>query len=147
MIALDKQIDEARKCILVCANCHRGIHAGYYQVPKDYQKFFNEEQAQYLLEMNHKVKQGKIHYCQNCGKILTNKTKYCSKCRFLIQRVVTNRPNRNELKKLVREKSFLAIGREYNVSDNTIRKWCLIENLPTRKRYIKSLSDEDWEQI
>lgn len=36
MIALDKQIQEARKCILVCSNCHRGIHAGIYQIPDNY---------------------------------------------------------------------------------------------------------------
>ena len=36
MKSLDKQIIEAKKCILVCSNCHRGIHAGYLQVPDNY---------------------------------------------------------------------------------------------------------------
>lgn len=26
---------EAEKCILVCANCHREIHGGYTQLPKE----------------------------------------------------------------------------------------------------------------
>lgn len=45
MVSLDRQINEARKCILVCANCHRGIHAGYYQVPDNYKSLFDEQQA------------------------------------------------------------------------------------------------------
>lgn len=36
MVSLDRQINEAHKCILVCANCHRGIHAGYYKVPENW---------------------------------------------------------------------------------------------------------------
>lgn len=33
--SLEKQLQELKKCILVCSNCHRGIHAGYLQVPKN----------------------------------------------------------------------------------------------------------------
>lgn len=36
MVSLERQINEAKKCILVCSNCHKGIHAGYYQVPSNY---------------------------------------------------------------------------------------------------------------
>lgn len=31
--ALSKMIEEAKKCILVCANCHREIHAGLVYGP------------------------------------------------------------------------------------------------------------------
>ena len=41
MKSLEKQLKEAKKCILVCANCHRGIHAGYIEIPKNYKDFFN----------------------------------------------------------------------------------------------------------
>ena len=37
--ALDKQLQELKKCILVCANCHRGIHAGYIIVKIVVKKF------------------------------------------------------------------------------------------------------------
>ena len=43
--------------------------------------------------------------------------------------------------------SFLAIGKNYNVSDNAIRKWCVAYNLPKTKKDIKKYSDEEWNQI
>ena len=146
MVALDKQIKEARKCILVCANCHRGIHAGYYQVPDNYQQFFNEEQAQYLLQQNEEIKHGKKHYCQRCGKILSTNASYCVECSHIMQRKV-NRVDRAELKQLISTQPFTQIAKKYGVTDNAIRKWCIKENLPSKKKEINSLSDEEWEKI
>jgi predicted HNH restriction endonuclease len=40
---------EAKKCILVCANCHRGIHHEDLVVPNNWQKFFDEEIAKQIL--------------------------------------------------------------------------------------------------
>jgi hypothetical protein len=51
------------------------------------------------------------------------------------------------LKKIIREKTFVEIGRIYQVSDNAIRKWCRAVNLPTKKSEIKSYSDEEWQRI
>jgi len=39
------------------------------------------------------------------------------------KRKVKNRPTKNELDALVKEKGYAAVGKIYNVSDNTIRKW------------------------
>lgn len=146
MVSLDKQIAEARKCILVCANCHRGIHAGYYQIPENYSNFFNEEQAQYLLQQNDEIKHGKKHYCQRCGKLINTNATYCVDCSHIVQRK-SDRPSREELKDLIRTKPFTQIGTRYGVTDNAIRKWCVAENLPTKKAYIKSLTDTEWEKI
>lgn len=43
--------------------------------------------------------------------------------------------------------SFLQIGKEFNVSNNTIKKWCIKYDLPTRKRIIESISDNEWNNI
>lgn len=56
-----------------------------------------------------------------------------------------NRPNRQDLKNKIRKSSFVQIGKEYNVSDNAIRKWCKFYGLPYRSHDIKSLSDYEWE--
>ena len=132
MVALDKQIKEARKCILVCANCHRGIHAGYYQVPENYSDFFDEERANFLLQQNKEIREGKKHYCQNCGVLIATNAPLCVKCTHLKSRVV-ERPSREELKNLIRTLPFTQIGKQFGVSDNAIRKWCSLENLPTKK--------------
>lgn len=57
------------------------------------------------------------------------------------------RPNREELKTLIRKKSFVQIGKDYGVTDNAIRKWCKAYSLPYLKRDINSYTDEQWKKI
>ena len=99
-----------------------------------------------LLEKNQEIKEGKKHYCKSCGKLLDNNSTYCLECSHKIQRVV-ERPTRQELKNLIRTQPFTKIANKYNVSDNAIRKWCISEKLPTKKSFINSLTDEQWEEI
>ena len=139
---LADQLVELRKCVLVCANCHRGIHANYYTVPENWQSYFNEELASNLLE----ELKGKHYYCKNCGKEISRRACYCMECAHVLQQR-TDRPSREELKSLIRKNSFSAIGKMFGVSDNAIRKWCVSNNLPSKKLEINSYSDEDWAMI
>lgn len=140
--ALEKQLEEARKCVLLCANCHRGVHAGYLELPSNVEVFFNEERAQELIE----EKQRKIYRCERCGAEITHKAKLCVECASLASRKV-DRPSRDELKALIREKPFTHIAKEYSVTDNAIRKWCETYNLPSKKKDINSFTNEEWENI
>ena len=140
--ALEKQLEEARKCVLLCANCHRGVHAGYLELPSNAEVFFNEERAQELIE----EKQRKIYRCERCGAEITHKAKLCVECASLASRKV-DRPSRDELKVLIREKPFTHIAKEYSVTDNAIRKWCETYNLPSKKKDINSFTNEEWENI
>lgn len=81
--------------------------------------------------------------CTNCGAPVQKKEGLCVSCSNFFQRKV-ERPDRDDLKKLIREKSFLEIGRKYGVSDNAIRKWCKAENLPYKKTEIKKLTNKEW---
>ena len=145
--SLDKQIVEAKKCVLVCANCHRGIHAGYIQIPENWQSFFREDVEKQLLDEIEITKHGQKNYCVRCGKeILSSNAKYCPECKHFMDRVV-ERPSREELKQLIRTKTFTEIAASYGVSDNAIRKWCDLEGLPRKKTDIKNISDKDWELI
>ena len=90
----------------------------------------------------------KENFCTNCGTPISSLATFCNKCNHLLnQRVVENRPTREELKNMIRNETFVEIGKKYNVSDNAIRKWCDFENLPRTKKDIKSFSDEEWEII
>lgn len=85
----------------------------------------------------------KLGVCQNCGKPIYKGGKYCSECYHLSLRKV-ERPDRETLKQLAREKPFAQIARQYGVNPNNIPKWLRSENLPSTKKEINSISDEDW---
>ena len=95
-------------------------------------------------------KEKQVYYCKNCGKIISKYAEYCIDCRHDIQRKqsLINMPiTREKLKYLIRTESFLSIGKKFNVTDNTIRKWCDKYNLPRKKKDIKSYSNEEWDKI
>lgn len=48
---------------------------------------------------------------------------------------------------LIKTQSFTSIGKQFNVSDNAVRKWCDKYNLPRTKAEIKNYSDEEWNLI
>ena len=89
----------------------------------------------------------KKYYCSNCGiEIKTKDATLCPTCANIAQRIV-ERPNRNELKSLIRTKTFVDIGKQFGVSDNSIKKWCIAEHLPHKKTDIKKYTDKEWELI
>ena len=145
--ALSKQLEEMKKCILLCANCHRGVHAGHVQLPDDCTQFFDSKIAEQLLQELDEIKHGQKHYCKHCGKeIATISATYCVECASLMSRK-TERPSREELKKLIRSMPFTQIAIKFNVSDNAIRKWCDSYNLPRKVTDINKISDQEWEKI
>ncbi len=85
------------------------------------------------------------YYCKDCGvEISSSKAERCEKCARIASRTVVNRPNRAELKQLIRTLPFTKIATQYGVSDNAIRKWCNVENLPCTKKEIKKYTDKEW---
>ena len=122
---LEKDIAEIQKCILVCANCHREIHDGFYTKEELKNKaVFNKELAESFLHPPKKEKH-KIERKVKKSKI----------------------PDRETLKNLIRNNSFLSIGIQFDVSDASIRKWCKKYNLPFKKTEINKISDSDWLQV
>lgn len=85
-------------------------------------------------------------YCIDCGKEIFPTATRCVECEHKKQRVV-ERPTREELKKMIRTMPFTKIAEKYHVSDNSIRKWCISENLPSKARDIKTYSDKEWDKI
>ena len=109
-----------------------------------------------------RINQGEVHYdlnkvyplrdtikisrntkCVDCGKEITPGATRCVNCANKAQRNA-KRPPRELLKDLVRTKSFIEIGKMYGVTDNSIKKWCVAEGIPSKKKDIKTYSDVDW---
>jgi len=84
--------------------------------------------------------------CSSCGKVISNDAEFCRDC-YKLQRHIVEWPNREELKLLVREKSFIKIGKMYGVSDNAIKKWCDSFNIPRRKKDILQYTDDEWAKV
>ena len=146
--SIQEDLKEAKKCILVCSNCHKEIHQGLIDNTK-LKSSFNEEIAQEVLNeyQDKKIKKEKV--CPRCGKVITRTAQYCENC-FNELRKEKNaqiRPSREELKKLIRTTSFVKIGEQYCVTDNAIRKWCDAYNLPRTKKEINSYSNDQWSKI
>lgn len=137
--------EELKKCILVCANCHREIHSGLIDNNK-LQPSFIESRAEEIDKLIQDLKTHKVYYCKTCGKEVWQGNDCCPECAAKKLRVV-ERPNRELLKEKIRNQTFISIGNEYGVSDNAIRKWCKAYNLPTKKTNIKMYSDTEWEQL
>lgn len=47
-------------------------------------------------------------------------------------RKIKNRPTKENLEQLIKERSFVEIGKSYGVSDNAIRKWCTRYGINTK---------------
>ena len=88
------------------------------------------------------------YYCKECNKEISRNSNsgLCFECSSKLKRVC-ERPSREELKKLIRTTPFTKIGEQYGVSDKAITKWCISENLPSRKKDINSYSEEEWNKI
>lgn len=141
---LQDDLTEAKKCLLVCANCHREIHDGFYNDVNlfDYQKIDNQIKIE-------KLSISKDLFCKDCGVQITiySKSGYCNSCAQKHRAKVQNKPSREELKSLIRTLPFLKIATIYNVSDNAIRKWCDKYSLPRNKKDINNYSDAQWLKI
>ena len=120
--------------------------ANKFSVGEDVISNINHGKSRRLENYNYPLRDNsrQIKYCLDCGvELKSSKTIRCMNCTKKSIRVV-ERPSREELKSLIRDKSFVEIGKRYNVSDNTIRKWCDYYNLPRRKSEIKKFSNENW---
>ena len=91
----------------------------------------------------------KKYYCQICGQEVTKEGCLCRECSLKKRTIPLQQmpTTREELKQLIRTETFVQIGKIFNVSDNTIRKWCDKFNLPRKKTDINKISDQEWLKI
>lgn len=82
--------------------------------------------------------------CVDCGCETQGKVR-CRKCDNIYKR--SRIPERDVLKDLIRNHSFVSIGKMFGVTDNAVRKWCDSYNLPRKTSDIKKISNEEWADI
>lgn len=83
--------------------------------------------------MNYDIRKHKqqISYCKDCGKEISYGAERCIQCMGKSYRQ-QEWPSAEVLKDILLQYNgnFSAVSKLYNVSDNTIRKWCKSYNLP-----------------
>jgi len=118
-----------------------------YELTHVLKETFNYEfDNSYLFENRKRQSEEEQNHCIDCGVKISKNAVRCNACSSKLQQKV-ERPEKEELKKMIRTMPFTTIGQQYGVSDNTIRKWCKAINLPSKKKDIDIISDEDWDKL
>lgn len=117
----NKVKNELDKCILVCSNCHREIHANILQCPNEIIK--DNESVNILLDkFKSENKVDKPEKLDISAKQLKN---------YVI-------PSKDELIDLFKKyNTFENIGRLYGITGNAIKKWCKKYELPYKAKELK----------
>ena len=64
----------------------------------------------------------KIYYCKYCGCQVSYGNNQCAKCYKKIHQI-SNKPTKEILEDELKNKTYSAIAREYNVTPNSVKKW------------------------
>lgn len=111
-------LEELDKCMLVCSNCHKELHNENYNI----------DIIKNLIEENKGLIKKEIErkYCKECGKLLLNENTsgYCQTCLAKHRRKV-ERPTKEELQEMIKDKSLNQIGKMYGVTHNSVKKWLI----------------------
>lgn len=142
-VAWARIVEELKKCVLLCANCHREVENGMSSIGEIITTF-NIEYETYDMDrpVSTRVRIKVDKYCKFCNEHIYQYSKnqrYCSEvCRQkyrLKNKVNKQRPKKvqwpscEELFAKMQTMTWVAIGQEYGVSDNAVRKWAKSYNL------------------
>lgn len=110
--------EEAKKCVMLCANCHRMVEHEEIQLPKLQCNFNEQVYYSTLEELTH----------QHTKKLEEKKKE------------VRIKPNKDQLLKDLTELNgnFTAVGRKYGYTSNAVVKWCKKFNMPYHSGDYKS---------
>jgi hypothetical protein len=118
---------------ILCPNCHSQTET-FRGRNKDKIEYYclecNREISGYsrlklCLDCYHKknIRNKEINVCDDCGRPVHKRSNLCNDCSHFSNRKVKNRPPKEQLLKEIQETSYCAVGRQYGVSDNAVRKW------------------------
>lgn len=146
---------ELDKCDLLCDNCHNIEHARRYS--EAFLEYTLQSklilQTDFYLDWIESYKKSKLgekialrreiqieketpKNCLWCNKLFNGRVnaKFCSThCCYQSQNKVA-RPSKEQLEEKIKTMSWVAIGREYGVSDNAVRNWAKKYGLPVKRK-------------
>ena len=122
-----------------CPNCNQQFETTGHKAMRTQDTYHLKKKKEHLLKQ----------ICPICGGHKYEKSKICNSCQSKKNYIPESemKVSREELKSLIKTLPFTTIAKKYDVSDNTIRKWCKKFNLPSKASEIKKISDEDWKNI
>lgn len=126
--------EEAKKCVMLCANCHRYVENDGVDV------------SDLVCAFDEKVYYDTIDELTNKQKAIVEQRQEQREA-LKTEKPLMYKPTREQLKMDIRSMPMVQVGSKYLVSDNAVRKWCKSYNLPARVSDIKKYSDEEWENI
>lgn len=111
-------VKEIRKCVLVCSNCHKEIHAGVTMVPENAHRF-DECYAEYEKIVNRKKEYDKCPVCEG-EKPIHFKT--CSRKCSQSRQGHVDWSKYNVTKLLKQFKTYEEVGRRLNITGAAVRR-------------------------
>ena len=122
--SLSKITTEINKCVVVCANCHRKIHANLIPCPttlcnETLEEIYSLYRRYKPLSAKKPPHLKKRHKKCQCGKNMDYKATQCKQCHSSS----FQRPSKEILTELAATCSNCEIARRYNVSHTTVRRW------------------------
>ena len=98
----------------------------------------------HLMKLNkpsNKINNKAKYQCPICGNTVSGRNNLCKSCSHKASRKII-RPESLELAKMVKEIGFEETGKHFNVSGNTIKKWCKDYKIPYHKKELISWYNE-----
>lgn len=127
----DRTNNELNNLMLLCSNCHR-FTDNYCGKNIQNKTELEKKERCYTVKVEPFIKK-----CKNCGKefeTIDNSQKFCSlQCAGEDSRKCI-RPKKEELEILIREKSYKELSRQFGVTDNAIKKWCIYYGIKKYKK-------------